>query len=67
MGFGEWSWGLIVSVGALVLGLAIAYGWVQWRIAAKNRTPAQQHERERKTRENFGKVEDPVGAEPERR
>ena len=64
MGFGSWAWVLIVSVGALVLGIAIAYGWAQSRVAAKKRTPAQQHERERKTHENFGKVEDPVGGQP---
>lgn len=64
MGFGSWAWVLIVSVGALVLGIAIAYGWAQWRMEAKNRTPAQQRELERKTHENFGKVEDPVGGPP---
>lgn len=57
MELGYISWPLIVSVGALLLGLAFVYGVVQWHIARAEQTPAEKREREIKTRENFGKTE----------
>ncbi|MEQ8267973.1 MAG: hypothetical protein RH982_12295 [Parvibaculum sp.] len=51
------SWPLIVSVGALLLGLAFIYATMQWRAARKEETPAEKIEREVVTRENFGKTE----------
>ncbi len=55
-----WMWGLAVSAGALILGLAILYGILNWRKARQEETPEQKRHREAVTRENFGKVEDPV-------
>lgn len=55
-----WMWGLAVSVGALILGIALFYGMLNWRKARQDETPAEKRQREAVTRENFGKVEDPV-------
>ena len=50
---GGWLWFTITVLGVALLGVALAYGTVQWR--KRPRDPMTEHARDEATRRNFDK------------